>query len=111
MGRGVLWEVQLLSEVVLAFEEVGQALVGDVEEVDEGLHIARLQQVRADALARVVLVLLGCHCAGRDLAGLVTLCPLRLFVSGCLVEQGGCAHGLHRLLDRLDLLLLLLALH
>ena len=42
MGRGVLWEVQLLSEVVLAFEEVGQALVGDVEEVDEGLHVTTL---------------------------------------------------------------------
>lgn len=110
MAGRLLWEVQFFSEVVLAFEQVGQALVGDVEEVDEGLHIARLQQMRADALARVVLVLLDSHSAGHELAGLVSLCPLGLVVPRCLVEQGGCAHGLHRLLDRLDLLLLLLAL-
>lgn len=88
---GLLWEVQLFSEVVLAFEQVGQALVGDVEEVDEGLHIARLQQVCADALARVVLVLLDSHSAGYDFARLVSLCPLGLVMPSCLVQQSRCA--------------------
>lgn len=36
----LLWDVEAFSEVVLLLHEVGEALVGDVEEVDEGLNVA-----------------------------------------------------------------------
>jgi hypothetical protein len=39
----LLWDVEWFSEVILLVHEVGEALVRDVEEVDEGLHVARLQ--------------------------------------------------------------------
>lgn len=38
----ILRDMQAFSEIVLLFHEVGQALVGDVEEVDEGLHVTTL---------------------------------------------------------------------
>lgn len=41
--RVLLWYVQFFSEVILAFHEVGEALMRDVEEVDEGLHITALK--------------------------------------------------------------------
>jgi hypothetical protein len=62
--------VEAFSEVVLLLHEVGEALVRDVEEVDEGLDVAGLEQVTADTLTTVVLVLLGgCH-AGSDVFAL-----------------------------------------
>lgn len=40
MVRDVLGEVQFFSKVVAGLHEVGQALVGDVEEIDERLYVA-----------------------------------------------------------------------
>ena len=55
----LLWDVDFLSEVVCIVHEIGHALVRDVEQVNEGLYIASLQQTGADALSRVNLMIVG----------------------------------------------------
>ena len=55
----LLWDVDFLSEVVFIVHEIGHALVRDVEQVNEGLYIASLQQTGADALSRVNLMSVG----------------------------------------------------
>lgn len=68
--------------------------------------------MRADAFSCVILVFLDCDCTGHDLAGLVSVASLLwFFVPCCLVEQGRGAKGFDWLLNGLDLLLFLLALH
>ena len=55
----LLWDVDFLSEVVFIVHEIRHALVRDVEQVNEGLYIASLQQTGADALSRVNLMIVG----------------------------------------------------
>lgn len=56
---GVLWDVDVLAEVVFVLHDIGQAFVGDVEQVDVGLHVAVFQVLGADILESVDLGLLG----------------------------------------------------
>jgi hypothetical protein len=101
--------VEAFSEVVLLLEEVGEALVRDVEEVDEGLHVARLQQVTANALTTVVFVLLCCrHARKQTFTLLLAVSPRQaLVLFGDFIEESGWTGCLGGLLDGLDLLLLL----
>lgn len=72
MDCEVLWEVDCLSEVVFALHDVGQAFVGDVEEIDEGLHVAGFEQVGTDGLSGVVFMVVG----GSDVGGWLILAQL-----------------------------------
>lgn len=107
----LLWDVDFLSEIVLIVHEIGHALVRDVEQVDEGLYIASLQQTGADALSRVVLMIVGILVDScglwviffillADFAGMIV-------VVRQLIEQDGRSQYLGRLLERLDLALFL----
>lgn len=109
MDAVLLWDVEPFSEVVLLLHEVGEALVRNVEEVDEGLHVARLQQMRANALPTVVLVLLsGRHARSHIFALLVALSPRQgVVLLGDFVEENGRTGSLGGLLNGLDLFLLL----
>lgn len=49
----------MLAEVVFVLHDIGQAFVGDVEQVDVGLHVAVFQVLGADILESVDLGLLG----------------------------------------------------
>jgi hypothetical protein len=100
--------MKAFSEVILLLHEVGQALVRDVEEVDEGLHVSSLQQMTANTLPTVVLVFLGSrHARCQVLALFITLSPQQgIVLLGDLVEKNGRTGGLRGLLDRLDLFLL-----
>lgn len=101
--------MEAFSKVVLLLHEIGEALVGDVEEVYERLDVARLEQVGAYAFAGIVFVLLrrwertSCYV----LALLIAFGSGQGFVLlGHLVEQDrgtGCFCGLF---NRLYLLLL-----
>lgn len=113
MSTSLLWNMQFLSEVVLLLHDVGETLVGDVEEIDEGLHVARFEQMRAYAFSIVILVEVGDR-AGCDL---VVFCwfvalPSRkgLLGLGVFIGEDRGTLQLGGLLDRLDLLLLLLRL-
>jgi hypothetical protein len=109
MWGGLLWDVQTFSEVVLPLHEVGKALVRDVEEVDEGLDVAGLEQVATDALSTVILVVFGgCHTGSQVFALFIAIAAgHRVVLFGHLVEEDGGTGRLGRLLDRLDLLLFL----
>ena len=78
-----------LSEIVFLLHDVGKALVRDVEEVDEGLHVACFQQMRANAFAVVVLMVIarGGVDGGHVLELLVALATRHeLFLLSHLVE-------------------------
>lgn len=109
MLDGLLWYMQAFSEVVLLLHEVGQALVRDVEEVDEGLDVSGFEQVTADAFSTVILVLLGgCHAGSHVFALFIAIAAWDgVILFGHLVEEDGRTDRLGRLLDGLDLLLFL----
>lgn len=109
MRGGVLWEVQFLSEVVFVFHDVGETLVGDVEEVDEGLHVACFKKTGADVLPVVILVLLGHGCHGAHLLFeplLVGEFVYGVFLATQFVEEDGGTDCLAGLLHGLDFALL-----
>ena len=113
MSIRLLRDVQLFSEVVLLLHDVGEALVRDVEEIDEGLDIAGFEQMRAYAFSIVILVQVGdgAGCVLVGFGGFVALSPREGFVGfGVLVGEDGGALQLGGLLDGLDLLVLLLGL-
>lgn len=103
----LLWKVHLLSEVIPALHHVGQTPMRDVEQIDEGLHIARLQQTTAYTLTCVVFVLVGMMIVviGVCLLFLVFVCELEvgLFVPELFVEQDGVPLQFGGLLEGLDL--------
>lgn len=109
MLGGLLWYMQAFPEVVLLLHEVRQALVRDVEEVDEGLDVSGLEQMAADAFSAVILVLLGgCHAGGHVFALFVAIAARDgVILFGHFVEEDGRTGSLVRLLDRPDLLLFL----
>ena len=59
--NGLLGNEKPLPKVVLFLHHVRQAFVGNVKQIDKGLHISRLKQVRADALTAVVFVFICRH--------------------------------------------------
>jgi hypothetical protein len=77
-----------LSEVVFALHDVGQAFMRDVEEIDEGLHVAAFEQVGTDGLSGVVFMVVG----GRDVGGGLVLAQLigadRIILLSHTVEEG-----------------------
>lgn len=108
MGGELLGDMEAVAEVVLRLHHVRQALVRDVEQVDEGLHEASFQQICAYILSSVEFAFFGL--AAQHAGGQFGFRHrLRTFHDGFVTFPRSAeqvARCLRRLLEWLDLLLL-----